>query len=516
MSRYLVWLAALLLLAGTAPGAWAQEGMDPPAEEAMEEAAEEAATEEAVEEAAEAAPEEAAEEAPEDIPEITEDPSEADEGGENIDSATKDFMESTSEWLDDNAVFGVVRIRTEFSADLIYDSNIWLNDEDERDTRGEVDDFILRLFASVGAEMKVNSRYTKIFKRDRVTLIKFDYTWNKYFENDEVTNSNWNLGTDLFGFLSDLLSSSGGTGTGLYYRVKVDYSDLTDPMDLIVREAFTLGFPVIDEIDTLRRTEILADLELGWIGNSWDIALGYKYYRLEFNDDLFASADNTRNSVWGEFGLDIGARTRAYVHGEFEDLEFPEQALNDAEITSIWLGLEGLLFSKKIRYDVYGGITRWDPQYTGLVGDRNDFDGGTGWLTIVYMPWEEKKLSFQVEGGRKVDWSAISNYRIDDSIMLSIRDEIMPKRLSYDLSAQYAEHEQSLGPRWTRLELGAGLIYTPNRQMTISLRYLYRDQDSDEDYEIVNVQASLAGGEEIATNGNFIQHMVSFGVEVRF
>jgi len=502
MSRYLVWLAALILLVGTAPDLLAQGEMDPPAEEAMEEAAPEAAEE---------APEAAGE-----VPEITEDFPEGEERVEGYEAASSDFLEATSEWLDDNAVFGVIRLRAEASADLIYDSNIWLNDKDERDTRGVVDDFILRLFGSVGAEMKVNSKYTKVFKRDRLTLVRFDYTYNKYFDNDEVTNSNWNLGTDLFGFLSDLLSSSGGKGTGLYYRVKVDWSEMTDPLDLIVREAFTVGFPVVDSVDTLKRTEILADAELGWIGNGWDIAVGYKYYKLEFDNDVFASADNTRNSVWGEFGLEVLARTRAYVRGMFEDLEFPEKDLNDAEITSGVLGLEGLLFSKKIKYDVNAGMLHWDPQLTGLVGDTDDYQGPIFWGVVVYRPWEEKKLSFQMEGGRKVDWSAISNYRTDDSILLSVRDEFMPDRMSWDVSGRYSRHVQSLGPRWTRYEFGAGLAWTPNRQLTVSLRYSYRNQDSEKDYEIVNVQASQATNQVIATNGNFVQHMVSLGVNVRF
>ena len=44
----------------------------------------------------------------------------------------------------------------------------------------------------------------------------------------------------------------------------------------------------------------------------------------------------------------------------------------------------------------------------GLSPDDSDYDAGTGWAKIVYLPMEERKLIFQVEGGRKVDWSAIS------------------------------------------------------------------------------------------------------------
>ena len=214
--------------------------------------------------------------------------------------------------------------------------------------------------------------------------------------------------------------------------------------------------------------------------------------------------------------IDVGARTRLYLRGKAEQLEFPEEYLNDADIWSAVVGLDGLLMTKKIRYDINGGYKNWDADNNGLIGDDNDYEDWIAWAQIVYQPWEDRKLSFQLEGGRDVDWSAISNYRIDDRIFFSIRDDLMPNRLAYDITLQVSHHEQSEGPRWDRLEAGAGLTWTPHRQFTVTLRYLYRNQDSDEDYEIVNTQASNTLNQEISTNGNFVQHVVSMGFEVRF
>jgi hypothetical protein len=513
MGRYLALLAAFIFLAGFGSGVYAQDESMAPTEEEAAEAVEGAAEEMTPE--SESGMEEATEALEgEGEFEIEEEPSyEAGSSGGGIYGAMDRFLQSGTAFFDDNKLFGKIRITPSFGHNVIYDSNIFLNDDDEEDTEGVESDVIFSTSVGLAAVMEVNKEYTKIFDRDRLTVLSYDFKSNMYLDHDEVNNIGQDINTDLFGFFNDLLNA-GDIGKNLYFRVYATYTDLTDPLDALFRTPFVAGFPEIEDVDDIRRQDLTAGAEFGWIGNKWDVAAGYEYYRIDFKSDLFEQAEHVRNTGWIEAGMEIpGLKDkRVFARFKYSDYRFTEHLLNDAEVSEYTIGFEGSIFTKKIKMILEGSYLEWEHQDEGAIGDDSDYEGGVGWGKIVYLPMEDRPLVLQLEGGRKVQWSAIANYRVDDSAMLTVRDVILPDRLDADVTLYWSHHRESEGPKWNLIEAGAGLTYHLHRQVDITLRYLYRYQDSWDEILITNIQT----GDEVETDGDFDQHVVSLGFQVRF
>ena len=114
-----------------------------------------------------------------------------------------------------------------------------------------------------------------------------------------------------------------------------------------------------------------------------------------------------------------------------------------------------------------------------------------------------------------MNWSAISNYRVDHRVALTVFEELMPKKLDADATFAWSHHHPSEGPVRSLIEAGAGLTYHLFRQVDLTARYLFRSQVEERE---ISLATATAGGQvvNIVTDGDFHQNVVSVGVAITF
>jgi hypothetical protein len=455
--------------------------------------------------------------------------------------AIDDFVSRTSDYLDDNLIFGKIRFRPSLTEKLIYDDNIWMNDHNEPETRGREDDWIISSRIGLMFLLPVNENYTKFFRRAEVTILDLSVDFQNYLDNTEVSSINYDVSTSIFGFLSDLTKTSGGKPYGFFYEVAADYSHVSNPLDLLERPLgpALLGIPIIPEVSRqdseLRWKEAHADVVAGWRGNMFDARVGYEYDWVRFDDEFYEQADHDMHTVKGEVGMNpsFQPQGRLFLKGKYSDLSYDKGVLNDAKIWEGRVGFEGPLFSKRLRFYVDGGIKYWDSQDTGGFTftnaqdesefrenpDTDDFTDPVWLGRVAFTPWEHRKTMFQLETGRDVGWSAISNYRVDTYVMFTVFDEIIPKKLDVDMAVSYSWHDPSDGPYRKLFEIGAGLTYHLVPQVDLYARYLFRNQRSSDEIAVTFVEPNSGGGLDSVTlrsDGDFYQNIFSLGFMIWF
>ncbi len=455
--------------------------------------------------------------------------------------AIDDFVSSSSDYFDNNLIFGKIRFRPRLDQKFIYDDNIWLNDAHEPQTEGREWDFISSTKIGLAFDLPVNEAYTKFFRRPNVTLLEYEADFMWYFRNPEVSAINQNIGTSFFGFISDLAKTGGGKPYGFFYDLSANYSVIMNPLDLIQRPLgpTLTGVPVIPPVigttEKLEWKQAHAEVYAGWRGNSVDARVGYEFDWIEFEDDFYSQADNREHTGVGEIGWNPSFHPtgRIFLKAEYTDLEFRTGVLNSADIWDVRLGFEGPLFSKRLRFYVDAGVKDWENQGDGgfaflnaqgrpefrANGDDSDFNGFVGTFRMAFTPWQTRKTQFELEAGRDVGWSAIANYRRDTYVMLTVFDEIIPKKLDIDMVVAYTNFDPSEGPYRNLFEIGAGLTYHLVPQVDLTMRYLFRNQRSYDEIS-VNFVEQLPGGQTrtvtLESNGNFHQNIFSVGFLVWF
>jgi hypothetical protein len=434
-------------------------------------------------------------------------------------NSIQDYLDRTSNYLNDHRIGGKVKFSPYVAQRVIYDDNIWLNDKDEAGTRGRVWDVISDSTVQLALVLPVNREFSKmyeeIFGRSEVTLLSYRARFLEYARRGVTDSINQDIHTDLFGFLEDLLSL-GLEGRRMTFDVGAKYSDVSDPIDILVRDLNLPGFPTRFLVNRIRRRAIDAHATLGYRGNQFDAKVGYEFHWLDFNNDFFQQANLDSHTGWLEAGISppfLGEK-RAYARFTYKDLRFRKHLLNDARVMSLVLGVEGPLLSKKLRFVAEGGGLYWDSRNTGLLADDNDFRGAVGLVRVVYRPFSERNLRVQLEGRRWVDWSAISNYRVDNTATLTVFNEFS-KKLDADVTFSISHHSPSEGPIRTLYEAGAGVTYHLFKQVDVSARYLFRLQSSRRE-EVLSSVDGLGNVTTIRTDGDFYQSVFSLGVEIQF
>ncbi len=450
--------------------------------------------------------------------------------------AIDDFVQRGSDFFDNNLIFGKIRISPRLDQRFIYDDNIWMNDASEPQTRGRQWDFISSTKVGLSFDLPVNEEYTKFFKRSKVRLLTYEADFMWYFRNTEVSDINHDIGTSLFAFLSDLTKASGGKPYGFFFDVNANYRIIMNPLDLIQRPlgpALTgdpTGIPLaIGETDRLQWKQANAEAYVGWRGNWLDIRAGYEFEWYEFKDDFYSQADHREHTFVGEIGWNpwFHPQGRIFLKGKYSDLEFKTGLLNGANIWDVRLGFEGPLFSKRFRWYLDGGVKDWENQADGGFVFRNaqgipefrsnpddsDYSGFVGKGRVAFTPWQQRKTMFQLEVARDVNWSAIANYREDTYVMLTIFDELIPKKLDFDFVISYSKHDPSDGPYRHLFEVGAGLTYHLVPQVDLTMRYLFRNQRSFDEVSVTFVGPN-GGTTDLETNSKFHQNIFSVGFVV--
>lgn len=431
----------------------------------------------------------------------------------------RDFLDRTSDKLDENRIAGKIRFSPYVAQRFVYDDNIWLNDKDEADTRGREDDLISDSTVRLGLVLPVNRQYSRmyeeIFGRDELTLLSYEARFLEYAHRSGTDSINQHIRTDLFGFLEDL-GSIGLEGRHWIFDVGAEYSDLSDPIDILVRDLQLPGFPPQFVLDEIRRRAVQAHAAIGWRGNNLDAKVGYEFYWLDFANDFFQQANQVSHKGYAEVGFRPPGLEdkRVYLRVSYTDLHFREELLNDAGISEGVIGFEGSLISKKLQFVLEGGWLDWNVDMSGLLGDDNEYRGGVGLARVVYQPWAQRDLKFQIEGRRSVNWSAISNYRVDHAVTFTVFNSFTPK-LDGDLTLAWSHHVPSAGPIRTLYEAGVGVTYHLFKQVDLTARYLFRYQNEYRE-EFLTTADQFGNPVQIQTNGDFYQNVFSVGVEITF
>jgi hypothetical protein len=283
-------------------------------------------------------------------------------------------------------------------------------------------------------------------------------------------------------------------------------------------------------------SEAHAEVYAGWRGNQFDVRVGYEFDWMKFKDDFYSQADHTMHTGVGELGWNpwFQPQGRIFLKAEYSDLDYRTGVLNNAKIWDVRLGYEGPLFSKRLRFYLDGGVKDWENQedggfvFTNNQGqpefrsnpDTSDYNGFVGLARIAYTPWQDRKTIFQLEVGKNVNWSAISNYREDTYGMLTIADEIIPKKLDVDFAISYSNHLPSDGPERNLFEVGAGLTYHLVPQVDLTCRYLFRNQRSYDEIQtnliLTDQGGNVVGFLPLTSDGDFHQNIFSLGFVVWF
>ncbi|MHC4472554.1 MAG: hypothetical protein ACYS99_16515, partial [Planctomycetota bacterium] len=271
-----------------------------------------------------------------------------DDGIESLDRA--------SDWLDDHRVLGSFRFSPHLAQRLVFDDNLFLNDSNEPDTEGRESETISDSLIRLGLVMPVNKATLKLFKRDRITLLSYEVRFLEHLGRGDTDSINQTLSTDLFSLLEDLLDV--GFGNKVAVEAGARYSDVTDPIDVLVRDLTLAGFPTRGQIKEIRRKRVEAHVGATYLGNDFDAFVGYRFDRYRFKDSFFDQADHTEHTSIAEIGVNppLIPEKRLYARFEYTNLHFPEGFLNDATKRGYFVGLEGRIFSKKLEFLLEGGF----------------------------------------------------------------------------------------------------------------------------------------------------------------
>jgi opacity protein-like surface antigen len=414
-------------------------------------------------------------------------------------------VQETSLW---KFKFGVV-----FEQRLIYDDNIFLNDDDEAGTEGRVWALISDTSLGFGLYLPVNPNYVKYFDKDKVKILDYKITVQEYVTRGDVDNIAHSFTTDLFSFWKDLFKID-GVGSRIYTRFKNRLDYVTDPLDLEVRDLRLIGFPTVKAVTELERWENRLDLEIGYEGNLIRGHVAYRNEYYHFDDKLFEQADHMEHTYAGRVGVNLPKFEDKFVYleGRFRQLRYDENTLNDADAWEVVAGFEGTVISRKLQVQAECGYSEWDSSDDGKTADDSDYDGFIAYGQLVFRPWENRNIQFQLDGGRALGWSAIANYRVEDRGSVSVLYEVLPKLLDADLTLSVEKNNVSEGPDRILYSVGAGLKYHLFKQLDLTARYLYRTQSSKNEVELTD-----GTGDVVAeSDGDFFQNVFSIGLSLKF
>ncbi len=400
----------------------------------------------------------------------------------------------------------------------------------QKDSRGRVDDAILQTDFELDLVLPLNNEeYEKFFDRDELNILGVELRNQEYLDENRLDNTSIFLRTDIFGFISDLFDAS--WGEDVWVRMSNDYQEIRDPLDSPVRLIAADQLATEKEFEDFKRTENTFRASGGYNANKADISGGFEHYELELDDEQLSQADHFRRNYWIEVGTALpGAQEkRVYARYDLWDYEFNDSPLSFRQITRTnalgvevtvgeplvggdqvlnnalhhrWVvGMEGMLFSKKLRGTIEAGYQYWDADDDGTTADDSDFQGFAGRFQLAYKPWAEKSTRFQWAYDRSLSYSSISNYSATHDTTFTILHDIIEDQLEADLSISWNRTAPSNGPTRMLIESGLGLTYKVTDNLDLNFRYLYRHQQS-EDEIVINSAFTKTIRDDNGTPGN--------------
>ncbi len=484
---------------------------------------------------------------------------------DSLSESVERFLNNTQTKIEETKIWKL-RVKPSLRESLIWTDNIFLNADDENPvkltrvlgpgativtdpdqlariaatnpdfadtaTQGRESDFIIQSELGVDLVLPVNEEYTKAFGGlEQMTFLGAKVRNQEYLDHNELDNNSVFLRTDVFSFINDLLNQR--WGNNLWIRVSDEYSDLNDPLDATIRLLQQDGISNVDQFDDFGRKENLFNLAVGWIGAKTDATLGYERYNLWLDDKSLQQADHVRQDFYAEVGTKVPGweQQRMYARydvwlyhfGRAEVLNSDgttsdAQILNDATVQKGAIGIEGPMISEKTMFLAEAAYESWNPNTQGLSSDTTSYAGFMGHVKAAYKPWDEQNTIFSFEYQKTLDYSAISNFNEEHTGILTVKHEIIPKRLDSDFNISLTTTSPSDGPDRKLLETGAGLTYHLYKQFDISLRYVFRHQTARN--EIVTSSAFASGARvfeyQVKSDSEFYQNIVELGFLLHF
>lgn len=400
-------------------------------------------------------------------------------------------------------------------------------------TEGRVNDFIFQSDLTASLILPVNEDYSKAFNGlKEMTILSVEGRNQKYASNHELDNTSLLVNTNMFGFLSDILSAQ--WGNNFWIHVKDNYSHITDPLDASLRTLSSSGLHTGHTFKDFGRTENTAKLDVGYNGAKVYATVGAENYFLNLDDHELDQASHTRNEFHGEVGSQIPGweRQRAFVRYAYAIYHFDKapvisdsagtlkdkQVLNDAVTQVGYVGISGPMVSEKTQFVAEAGYGAWDPRGGGITADTSHFAHFMGHFQVAYKPVDEQNTTLQFDYHDEIGYSAISNYNSTHTGAFSILHEVIPKRLDVNFTVALSTITPSDGPARKLLETGIGATYHIYKQLDLIVRYAFLHQTARR--EIVTSSAFEQGGRvyeyTLASDSSFYQNVVEIGLELHF
>lgn len=485
---------------------------------------------------------------------------------DSLKDSVEQFLNNAQTKVDNTKVWKF-QIKPSLRESVIWTDNVYLNDDSEQDLRltrvtntttgqvitdkgtldqiaqtlpefkdaksqGRDGDFIVQSELGVDFVVPVDDAKFKAFKQARMTLLGVKVRNQEYLDHNELDNNSIFLHTDLFGFLTDLMNQQ--WGNNVWVRVRDDYSYLRDPLDSEIRVLGQTGIAGVKKFNDFGRTENTFNFDTGITGNQCDASIGYERYNLWLSDHELDQAQHYRHDVHGEVGVTVPGTeaVRAYARYEFGQIRFDDaplhdtnghtvgtaQILNDGDINKGTLGAE--THNDKIEAMAESSYENWKPRLgSGLSGDTNQFSGVVSHVRLAYRPWENRpKTKFQFEFIQTVDYSAISNFNVNQTGTISVLHQIIPDRLDADCNVSFTTTNPSDGPYRKLLETGCGLTYHMFKQTDLTFRYLFRHQTAHHE---ITTNSDFQSGDnlysyQVQSDSSFYQNIVELGLLLHF
>ena len=485
---------------------------------------------------------------------------------DSLSDSIEQFLADTDKTIEDTKIWKI-HVRPALTESVIWTDNVFLNDRGEKALSlqriltpsgqsisfspkraraierrllpdsgkiGREDDFIIRSKLDLDFEIPVNPEVSRVFDDvDSITVLSAEVSNQEYLDLNELDNTSFTLGTDLFGFVGDLIDFQ--AGNRIWVRGRNEFSRVTDPLDATFRFLARDGIGTISTFRDFERDENTANLDIGYEGGRVNAEVGYTNYSLELEDNEFQTAGHSRHTWHAEADAELPfwAEKRGYVRYDFSLYKFDrapvlsrrgtvlrhEKSLNDADVHRAVVGVKGLMFSQKLRGQVEAGYLTWDPRSDSTSGDTTSYNGIVGRAKLAYKPFEERKTQFQFSYDRVLGYSSISNFNASHQVLVSVIHDIVPKRWDFDGSVSFVRTEPSDGPTRNLYELGLGVVYHVFPQMDLSFRYLGRYQESSDEIAIRSAFGRPNGSTvfyELQSDGDFYQNILELGLTLHF
>ncbi len=484
---------------------------------------------------------------------------------DSLSDSVEQFLNRAQTKIDDTKIWKF-QVKPSLRESVIWTDNVYLNDRNENDLKltkvtdtssgavttdpgqlariaaglpdfkdatslGRKSDFIFQ--SEVGADLilPVNDSYYNAFKQHQLTILGIKARDQQYLNRDELDNNSLFLHTDLFGFVSDLMNQQ--WGDRVWVRARDDYSYLRDPLDAEIRVLGQTRITEVKRFNDFGRTENTANVDAGFNGAECDASLGYENYHLWLSDHALDQAQHVRHDVHAEVGTVVPGMETARVFARYDYAWYrfdkapvtdalgnsvgDAQILNDADVNKGTLGFTA--HNDKVELRAESAYENWRPlHHSGLSGDTNEFAGVVSHVQVAYKPWEERETKFQLEFVQSIDYSAISNFNSDQTVMFSVQHPVIPQRLDADFDVSFTTTNPSQGPYRKLLETGFGLTYHAYKQVDVTFRYLFRHQTAHNEIETVSdfQQNGNLYEYHLSSDSAFYQNIVELGVLVHF